>query len=91
VIQQVFSKTSGVFIDKKTRQVFAYAPIFPASKEETAWIFIQETSFHEGGFKTVLFLKRLIIIITVISLIVGTYMSYFLAGWLARIYARESG
>ena len=90
VVKRLQSKRADVFLDSKTKKVFAFAPIYPGTDERNAWCFVQEVSLDYGGFKTVMYLKRLIIILTTISIIAGTYLSYLLAGWLSRITCRDN-
>jgi hypothetical protein len=70
------------------RGIYSYAPVFPNSRDEKAWIFIQTIPVTEG-IKTVNYLKTLIIIITIASAVAGTYLSYVLSKWLAGVSSRR--
>lgn len=86
IVKRFFSRNAGIMVKKAT--VCSYAPIFLTNTEGNGWIFIQESSLT-GMIKTVQYLRAMIIIITLASATVGTYLSYVLAGWLSKVKCKQ--
>ncbi len=86
MVKSFLSGNADILLQK--RGIYSFAPIFPNSREEKAWIFVQSIPVTEG-IKTVNYLKTLIIIITIASAVAGTYLSYVLSKWLAGISSQR--
>lgn len=82
ITMRLLSGKADVFLDDESGKIYAYAPVFPAGNEDNAWVFIEEASLDSGVFKTINYLKRLILAVIAGSIIAGAYLSYVLSGWL---------
>ncbi|MBT9165125.1 MAG: hypothetical protein DDT23_01140 [candidate division WS2 bacterium] len=80
-VKGFLSRKADVFIKRAT--VCSYVPIFFAGNEKDVWIFIHESSLT-GLIKAIKYLRSMVIVITIASAVAGAYLSYMLAGWLAR-------
>ncbi len=84
VVSKILSGNAGVFFDSETNSVFAYALVYPGTKDIYKWTFIQNVSLNYGGFKVVSYLKKLVIILVLLALVIGTYLSFFASGWILK-------
>lgn len=86
VVKAFLSRKADIMIKKAT--VCSYVPIFLTGNEKDAWIFIHESSLT-GMIKAIKYLGSMVIIITIALAVAGAYLSYVLAGWLARTACEE--